>query len=411
MHDQYTTRSASSVASQNHPVTPESPGAHIRGAAYLGIYTNFVSPSPDSRSKVSSAEQRVIDRFRLQSLARQALPGERVAMCLRARINRAAMVSVWHSPERQRAWYGNLVVCGSVWHCPVCASRISEGRRNELTAMLAAARMQGVYPVMITYTLQHGVTDKLVDVLAALLAAIRRVKQGKAWVTAVARWGMLGSINALEVTWGQAAGWHPHRHELMMLDHQPVVGELDELQYYVSRLYGRALGKLGFWASGEYGVSVDFDSGDPYGRVAGYISKYGHLPEVGADPLQWTAAHELTKALLKRAQVGHYAPFEILAYSGDHPHARALFREYAYAFKGRQQLTMSPGLRDTLSVPALADDQALAGDLSGYPVLLALLSPEQWGRVLRVDARAHLLRVAASGDFEQLQAFLADLPE
>src|SRR5260370_41109162 len=74
-------------------------------------------------------------RWQLQREARALLPDERVAFCMR-RIQ-ATAVDVLYSPQNQTAHFGGLMVCGSIWVCPLCAARISEYRRVEVEQAIA----------------------------------------------------------------------------------------------------------------------------------------------------------------------------------------------------------------------------------------------------------------------------------
>lgn len=78
-------------------------------------------------------------RYYLQNLAADLLPDERVSECLRAVAPSADQVDLFHNPARSSARYANLIVCSRVWTCPVCAARITEERRRELTLAAAAA--------------------------------------------------------------------------------------------------------------------------------------------------------------------------------------------------------------------------------------------------------------------------------
>ena len=140
------------------------------------------------------------------------------------------------------------------------------------------------------------------------------------------------------------------------------------------------------------------------GAVGDYVSKFG------AD---WTAAHELTKAVVKKGRRAESRTVAQLladyALAGD-TQAGALWREYAVLFKGKRQLVWSDGLRARL-LPELEEksDEELANEHDELAVLLATLTLSQWSRVVANDARAELLTVAGSGDREQLVSFLACL--
>ena len=105
-------------------------------------------------------ENRTIERFYYQSLARGLLPDHRVKICLRNRLPGRDLVEVYHSAAAARAHLEGLMTCGNVWVCPVCSSRISERRRIELTQALAGCR-ESLTPLMLTYTIRHNASQPL----------------------------------------------------------------------------------------------------------------------------------------------------------------------------------------------------------------------------------------------------------
>jgi hypothetical protein len=92
-----------------------------------------------------------------------------------------------------RAFYGNLFTCGLLWRCAVCASRFSEARRAERSVAL----MAGCRHVLVTYTLQHKIGDRLPRLLSALLSALRAFEGGSARRDFTQRVGGLGSVRSL----------------------------------------------------------------------------------------------------------------------------------------------------------------------------------------------------------------------
>jgi hypothetical protein len=91
--------------------------------------TKKIHASTKAEPMPPASEGRLV-RWQLQREARALLPNERVAFCMR-RV-RATKVDVLYSPDHQSAHYGGLMVCGSVWLCPLCAAKIAERRRIEL---------------------------------------------------------------------------------------------------------------------------------------------------------------------------------------------------------------------------------------------------------------------------------------
>jgi hypothetical protein len=350
--------------------------------------------SPNFRSS------RMVYGFWLQSLARELLPKERVAKCLRAIIPTASTVDVCRQAAAARAYYRNLMTCGRIWHCPVCASRITEERRRELTEALEASNLT---PVLVTYTLRHSVAMKLPDVLAGLLAAFRALKSGKGWKLLTEDYSWVGSVRALEVTYG-VNGWHPHIHELVLLQQPLSAAQQRGLETALKMRWERVLQRQGYSASYEHGVDVESRDSN----IREYVAKFGHEPE---NP-RWTLEHELTKAPVKKGRSAGRTPTQLLADYGEGDIAAGrLWREYALTFKGRNQLVWSRGLRDLLDMSGEVSDELLAADVPPEAVLLARLTPDQWRAVLRADMRGELLDQAAVGSAEGFSQWLADLLE
>lgn len=338
---------------------------------------------------------RRVQRFHLQNLAASLLPKERVAECLRRAAPGAERICVLHRPAvtgAQSRFHG-LVVCDRVWFCPICAARITERRRRELT--LAAAR-EDLSPLLLTFTLRHNKRDSLDRLLAALLEAIRAFKSGAWWQKFVQRYGVAGSIRSLEVTHG-VNGWHPHCH-MMLLVYGAVPPDhlLEKLESEVKAHWLTVVERQGADADWWHGCDVRTADRD----VQDYIAKFGREPQ----DMGWTPEHELTKAHVKRAGKDGRSPFQLLAdYGAGDQDSGALFQEYARVFKGRNQLVWSRGLRDLLGlgeelpVPAAVDDLRQAVEAAEYHVL-AEMTRVQWGLIVKQYARSSVLDVADLGD-------------
>ncbi len=356
------------------------------GGSPLGTIAKYVTPPP-----LPGRGDAAIHRFMLQSAARELVPGERVAKCLR--VPAGSGVDVFYAPAARSAHYGGLQTCGSIWMCPVCASKISERRRLELAQALTT---HNGLVVLATFTVQHRASDALSGLLDGFLGSLRRLRMGTPWKKLESRFGVLGGVRAIEVTHG-SNGWHPHAHILFFL--RPggdVTGFGDALR----RRWLLLLDRAGLSASWSVGVDV----GKADSAVGDYVAKFGS---------QWTVAHELTKAAVKRSRSGGgRSVAELLAdyaLNGDSA-AGSLWREYALLFKGKRHLVWSNGLRALLlpDVDELTDEE-LANQHDQVAVLLATLTLRQWSVVVANDARAELLTVASSGDVVQLIDFLVAL--
>ena len=235
-------------------------------------------------------------------------------------------VEVYHSAENQSAHYGNLMMCGSVWTCPVCAAKITEKRKAELGDALVAHQDEYKY-YMGTFTMSHKVGDKLSDLLGAVNDAFRKMKMGRAWLSIKARYGIVGYITALEVTYG-VNGWHVHKHTLFVCSRLLSGPEVAQFQNELYQRFDKGLRKFGFHTSAAYGVEVK------------QSDKRDQLEYLG----KWGMASELTKALIKKGRAGGLNPWQMLeAISLGADSYRPMFIEYANEFKGKRQLVWSDG--------------------------------------------------------------------
>ena len=372
--------------------------------AALDTVARFVATPEIVRAGLSAVEAAApgARRFMRQAAARELVPGERVAVCLRRPIPGAVGVELWRDPKHQAAHYKQLQVCGSVWMCAVCAARISEVRRQELSA---AIKGWGGQIVFITLTLQHTAADALPELLEALQEAARKMRQTRKWRELEERYGVqfeargnmrrrIGTIRSLEVTLGDH-GFHPHQHILGFL-----AGGVDVEAFTreLRALWLAAVAKVGRFASPTWGIQVEHTDA----AIADYVAKFGKEPK-------WTAAHEMAKSSSKAARRDGYSMpglLELYVIAGDVEAGRR-WREYALAFKSRKQLVWSDGLRSVL-LPAeqeLSDEEIVNAPVE-EAIFLAMLDLDAWRAVLAHDARFELLQVASSGDVGEIRRFL-----
>ncbi len=339
---------------------------------------------------------RVIRRFALQSMARELVPTELVAKCLRRPIP-GRSVGVLYAPASRSSHYSGLQVCASVWMCPVCAAKISERRRVELSEALKLWYAgEGVRRVLlVTLTLQHTLSDSAQDVLDSLTTARERMVSGRYARPFAERFGIVGTIRGLETTHGVEFGWHPHLHILYFFNREvPIIA----FEQHIAERWSAAVASVGRYVSHQ-GINVQFSDAD----IASYVAKYGKEP-------RWTAAHEIAKAPAKLGREGGRTPQQLLedCLCGDHA-AGELWREYATAFKGENPLRWSPGLRAKVGLGKEKSNEELASEHEEIAVLLASLSVGAWRVIVANDARAELLEVAATGDRERVNSFLRSL--
>jgi len=236
-------------------------GANTESPAAFGAETEVLQ-LPDA---VSVAR---LERYELQSVARKLLTGHRITHCLRTMLPGAAAVPVYYAPASSSSHYGQLMVCGSVWFCPVCASKISERRRRELEQALSWWVAKGHTVLLVTYTFSHGRGDHVGEILDNFLGAQENMTRNRPYRRLRGSCGVIHSIKALEVTWGAESGWHPHSHWLLFCDGNVDVPRMENELY---RIWKAEAAKKGLTMNRAHGVKIQ----NTFGAVADYVAKFG----------------------------------------------------------------------------------------------------------------------------------------
>lgn len=339
----------------------------------------------------------ILRRFALQSVARKLLPKSKVSMCLRWSLSRPEL---WHDPVSQSAHYKKLMVCGRVWLCPVCASKITERRRDELDK---AIKSWSGSVFLVTFTLQHTREDKLAQLVDDLNLVYRGLKSGRQWQAFEERYKLVGSISAQEMTVSTSAGWHPHKH-VLFFSSLPA-GDIYQkaIEEDLSNRFIGLMAKQGRYVSAVYGVKVEKavhaqSEGDQ--ALKAYVTKWGLGAELAKGPV---------KSGRVECGVLHLSPFQLLDLAGQGDKwGAALFQEYAAAMKGKKQLVWSRGLRKLLKLQEAekTDDQLAQETISNLASLLRQFSYREWALVLANDARGEIQVIGFAGDPAKVQEYL-----
>lgn len=348
--------------------------------ALLGNTTKFVVKPVKGR----------LQRYILQAAIAEILPGERVSWCLRRVRPEKELVDILYSAERKKAHYGNLMVCGSAWLCPICSAKIAEVRKAEVNKGLAEWTGGSL---MVAFTCQHGKNDRLKDTRALMTNAYRKMQQDRSWGDLKASFEVVGQITSQEVTWGAENGWHPHKHTLMLTKNEILSIDLLVIEEKISKIFRKQVDLLGGYAHPEYGVKVTMGDAE---IMADYVGKG-----------TWGAVDELTKGAVKRGREGNLSPFEVAWWAGTgDPWAKFLFQEYAAGMKGVKQLVFSKGLRRLLNLQKDRKDQEISEIEEIDTEILARLGRDVWSMICLKGLRGHLLEVADQGETDKIFDYL-----
>ena len=363
----------------------------------------------------------IIDRFKNQRISQKihfkkrdkGSKPARVENCFRLKVKRASNVVLRKKETAEKAHYSGLQTCGSVWSCPVCASIISERRKQFLQNAINVWREKDSCNtvVMITITTPHYIFQSLKDVLDLQDKAIRIMKKQpqrgryKVWRTIMDELCSIGSYTGREITYGQN-GWHPHRHEC----HFAVRASIEQLKKYrddIVMAFSIAFQKAGGTISDMkafYRRSVQIDQitdDDGFDRISSYITK--------VEGKSWTLAQEATKGIVKTAKNGNITPFGMLDAIRFKDEKSSLyeskFYEYAKTMHGKKQFFPTHGLNAFFGLNWLTDAELIQENdaISEY---FADIRQGEWSQILHYGLRGEVLDLTRGlNEFE----FIAEL--
>ena len=360
-------------------------------------------PIVDDATAVNEARS---GRFLLQKVSRKVLKGSlnprgmdwRVIGCTHRRV--AAEVAVLKNKGTQRARFGGLRICGSVWTCPVCAAKISEHRRGEIHAATDTHVAAGGGLYMLTLTFSHKRADHVALLVKALKRALKLLRDHRTYKQCKQYIDYVGLIRALEVTYGDANGWHPHVHELWLTAKKLSRAQLRLVQKEIFEAWRVACVSAGLGEPNrKQGVTfIEAESAQEY------VVKFGREPK-------WGVGSELAKSHTKKGRMASMTPFDLLRLAGEGDgRAAALFETFAQAFYGSRQLFWSRGLKKLFGIDEVSDEEAAELE-EGEAELVTRLSAVEWRAVLRqpYDSRGLVLELAENGGVEAVREYVEGL--
>lgn len=293
------------------------------------------------------------------------------------------------------AFVSGVQHCGSPHVCPVCAPVVRERRAGEITEGMTKLLAAGGSALFVTATGPHHSGDPLEPLLDVMARCVHSWTTGRPWQGFRDRLGYVGSIRAIETTYGEN-GWHPHCHALLCFS--TVLRQQDWLDIWMhcSAAHQRALTKARFGRMNSHGVDVRPVAGA--GALGDYLTKV----EGG-----WSVGHELARGDQKGR--GGATPFELLRRCVDgEAQDVARWREYEAATFGKRFLVWGPGLRQRLlSGPELSDVEAAAGEGEGDVVVAFQIEADEWWAYCRAGQVGYVLAALEAMAFERFRDDMA----
>lgn len=314
------------------------------------------------------------------------------------------MVYVFRDPAHNAAHYGSLVTCGSVWACPVCASKIQQRRRVELEQLTSFAESTGRGMIMVTFTFPHTRIQTLRELLLRQREAFQRLRKGSPWDRFKQRLGYQGLVRSLEITHG-VNGWHPHTHELWVLNCPVYAPDRPRILSDLIDRWERACVASGLLDPSDEVKLRAFRARSVDIRwnvsCADYLAKQD-------SSRAWGVESEMALSRTKAGRAAGVHPHEFLV--RQEPGDMGRYIEYVDTTKELRvrQLYWSQGLKALCGLTDKSDEE-LAEESTEFASVFLGLSREQWRWVRGNDVRAHLLDLADVGNLDGCLRLLASI--
>lgn len=294
---------------------------------------------------------------------------------------------------------GNVQTCGSVWSCPICATRIAVQKGKLVQKALRYATENNQVPIMIALTASHAIHTPLKEFKAKFKAAWKMFSSHRRWRKFKKTYGLKHWIANREITYGRN-GWHYHMHLLLFMDAVSLKYAADDikLEETLTELWIHCLAHHGLGAVGKYALKVS--ASEKVGVE--YLTKIGLTEDAKTGDLQY----EMTASSSKKSG---YTIWDILRHAsyGDKA-SEALYIEFVQTMFGDSFLSFSKGFLPLLEDIALPADDENSDKKKEW----LFIAPYWWGIVYRSFAIADLLECAArTRNVEAVRQFLHDLQD
>lgn len=347
----------------------------------------------------------------------------RTCWCSRSLKRGSETVDVYRNEARDGATFSGLNRCGNLHTCPVCAAKVAELRRKQLSAAMVHHVGNGGFAYLLTFTFPHEADEPLADLLKRFDKARQRFQNSKAWKSFKLTSKVVGVVNSLEFTVSMENGWHPHVHMLAFTERKQAFGEgmpvndqgdLDSvLIQELKTLWVNTLRKCNLGDESKktdmLNHALNVRGGE---KAAEYIAKFGRDEK-------WGASSELARSHAKIGAAGekwgvlHFTPFQLLVWAGEGDKWSVhRFREFSDAVEGKRALVWSPKLKEKLQVEDVDEEAWTQQDEPGpEQVFVGQITSEQFALLLSRKHVPQFLEYAATcaNDQADLDDYLASI--
>lgn len=295
----------------------------------------------------------MIDQYRLQRyIGRILSDGNRVSFCCtKAGFgSQSVRVCAKDCDNGTAVILHGVAYCSSIWTCPVCGRILRRRRAERTTDIFRRTMAMGYRLLFVTYTLSHTRDISASEMLERQRKAWRSFTNSRTYRDVIKRFGTGWAMRALEITYSNSSGWHPHYHAVYAVASHVSDDVAKELYYaWAAAVLGTGSDALPQGFNAEYVADPD--------KVADYVSSWG-----GGD---FKLGYEVSGIKLGRR--GSRSPFQLAADALDGCDASKMaFIEYADAIRGSRAQTWSRNWRAAFD---LLDDDVKEDTISSADLI------------------------------------------
>jgi len=281
----------------------------------------------------SYRDERRRENHELRSKLRPLAVNRRIAECGCRTLTETPELVIRDYQNQRRAWWQGVLSCGRQFACPVCAAKKAATRREEILRLRGDenGRWQ-----MVTFTLQHNSSQRLLWLLEQLMGAFRAMRKQRA-IRGIYDARVSASIRSLEVKFGKN-GFHPHIHLLLRTSHWDESDRATLERDWLARVDG-APGVAVVWS--EPFRSRDIKKASTQKRVC-YLAKLGA---------------ELTGVSKESGdENGNLTMWQVARRALTSPFYARVWREYQEAMRGRRILEFDERAKAMVAPEADAEE-------------------------------------------------------
>ena len=276
----------------------------------------------------------------------------------------------YETPEKKWGGLAGLQQCSSPFFCLSCANQIYSKRRKEIEQLFSHVQAKGHSLIFATFTHPHTNKQTITEIMPVLLKMRKELRKGMPWQRFKSKYGLYGSVVALEVTWSRLAGFHPHFH-ICWVSSQPGFSpaEAEEIEQWFAGKWSQLAVKHGLVTDElkrqqhlDRGVRVEIGTDK---KQAEYLTKFQAWEMASTTTKEGRKADSLTPwdiSFIAQGQKPRRAEWkpEVKLSQAE---AKVLWFDFLRGMKRRSAVQWSQGLKALVGVAEVDDKTIVEGNV------------------------------------------------